>query len=68
MSLRLGVLNTVPFAIPFETRAPLFRERSGQQYWERGPAQADGRTRISVKRGNVPQDGFDKLTGFEDAC
>ena len=44
---------------------PNFRERPGQQHLERGPAQADGRTRISVKRGNVAQDGFDKLTGTD---
>jgi ubiquitin-protein ligase E3 C len=63
------VLNNIPFAIPFETRVMMFRQfvandmvrrfggtgrRMMQRRW--------GGTRVTVRRGMVAQDGFDKLS------
>ncbi|KAL1664383.1 HECT-domain-containing protein [Schizophyllum commune] len=67
MSPRLGVLNNVPFAIPFEVRVSIFRHfvandmmargRSASRY-AYGPGQ---RTRAEIRRGRVAEDGFDRL-------
>ena len=67
MSPRLGVLNNIPFAIPFEVRVSIFRHfvandmmargRSASRY-AYGPGQ---RTRAEIRRGRVAEDGFDRL-------
>ncbi|TRM60846.1 HECT-domain-containing protein [Schizophyllum amplum] len=67
MSPRLGVLNNIPFAIPFEVRVSIFRHfvandmlargRSVNRY-AYGPGQ---RTRAEIRRGRVAEDGFDRL-------
>lgn len=65
MSPRLGVLNNIPFAIPFEIRVSIFRNFVGNDMVRRGgsrnPFDRASRTRIKVRRGSVAQDGFDKL-------
>jgi hypothetical protein len=56
----LGVLNNIPFAIPFDVRVAIFRHfvagnMAGRRYtYRRG-------TRVRIRRGNVAEDGFDKL-------
>jgi ubiquitin-protein ligase E3 C len=67
MSPRLGVLNNVPFAIPFEVRVSIFRNFVVNDMVSRGVDRhrRTGRTRVSVRRGSVAQDGFDKLEGAD---
>jgi len=67
LSPRLGVLNNIPFAIPFETRVSMFRNFVANDMVNRGVDRhrRTGRTRVSVRRGNVAQDGFDKLEGAD---
>jgi ubiquitin-protein ligase E3 C len=66
------VLNNIPFAIPFETCMLIFRHFVANDMVSRAGsvdqhirATRSGRTRISVRRGNVAQDGFDKLEGAD---
>ncbi|KAI0926648.1 hypothetical protein AcV5_007383 [Taiwanofungus camphoratus] len=63
MSPRLGVLNNIPFAIPFETRVSIFRHFIANDMLRRGVDVygRSGQTRITVRRGMVAEDGFDKL-------
>ncbi|KAF8638999.1 hypothetical protein AX17_001801 [Amanita inopinata Kibby_2008] len=70
MSPRLGILNNIPFAIPFEVRVSIFRHFVANDKISRGASDRFtsfwsggrmGRTRIAVRRGSVAQDGFDKL-------
>jgi ubiquitin-protein ligase E3 C len=63
LSPRLGVLNNIPFAIPFEARVKIFRSFIEN---DRHSIGADTRsffrrTRATVRRGHVAEDGFDKL-------
>lgn len=67
LSPRLGVLNNIPFAIPFETRVSIFRtfiqndanNRGYNRFSHRGIA------RITVRRESISQDGFDRLQGVD---
>ncbi|KAK2459462.1 hypothetical protein APHAL10511_008522 [Amanita phalloides] len=67
MSPRLGILNNIPFAIPFEVRVSIFRHFIANDKMSKGVADRHalfstrGRTRIAVRRGSIAQDGFDKL-------
>lgn len=73
MSPRLGVLNNIPFAIPFEVRVAIFRNfvahdmvaRRYDRGYRRGMfnpfAPHGGKARVQVRRGMVAQDGFDRL-------
>lgn len=66
LSPRLGVLNNIPFAIPFEARVKIFRSFiKNDKYTARAdPHSFEGfhsRSRASVRRGHVAEDGFDKL-------
>jgi len=67
MSPRLGVLNTIPFSIPFEICVSIFRHFVANDMMNRGMDRhrRTGRTRVLVRRGNVAQDGFDKLEGAD---
>ncbi|KAF9543333.1 HECT-domain-containing protein [Agrocybe pediades] len=71
LSPRLGILNNIPFAIPFEVRVSIFRHfvmndmvshassnGSSSRYGRFG---YNTRPRIQVRRGMVAKDGFDKL-------
>lgn len=67
MSPRLGILNNIPFAIPFEVRVSIFLHFIANDKMSKGVADRHalfsrrGRTKIAVRRGSVAQDGFDKL-------
>ena len=66
LSPRLGVLNNIPFAIPFEARVKIFRSFIENDRHNIGmdPRSFEGfhsRTRAAVRRGHVAEDGFDKL-------
>jgi ubiquitin-protein ligase E3 C len=64
MSPRLGILNNIPFAIPFEVRVSIFRNFVVNDMISRGVTRyghIGNKTRIQVRRGMVAQDGFDKL-------
>ena len=76
MSPRLGVLNNIPFAIPFEVRVSIFRhfvmndmmarsgstDAFGRRFGGGGPWANGGKARVQVRRGMVAQDGFDRLS------
>ncbi|KAI0295669.1 hypothetical protein B0F90DRAFT_1811438 [Multifurca ochricompacta] len=66
LSPRLGVLNNIPFAIPFEARVKIFRsfiENDKRKVGSdvRSFEEFHTRTRATVRRGHVAEDGFDKL-------
>ncbi|KAH9979885.1 hypothetical protein BGW80DRAFT_1271015 [Lactifluus volemus] len=63
LSPRLGVLNNIPFAIPFEARVKIFRSFIRNDKGTAGSRSYSfhSRTRATVRRGHVAEDGFDKL-------
>ena len=74
ISPRLGILNNIPFAIPFETRVRIFREfiyndkvahgTSLESESRSSAIRAMGfmhKTKVKVRREMVSQDGFDRL-------
>ncbi|KAI9509462.1 HECT-domain-containing protein [Russula earlei] len=61
LSPRLGVLNNIPFAIPFEARVKIFRSFIQNDKENIGVDPFHSRTRATVRRGHVAEDGFDKL-------
>ncbi|PPQ89897.1 hypothetical protein CVT25_004840 [Psilocybe cyanescens] len=71
LSPRLGILNNIPFAIPFEVRVSIFRHFVMNDVVQREGAGVGGgrhgrfgyhtRPRVQVRRGMVAQDGFDRL-------
>ncbi|KAH8087159.1 HECT-domain-containing protein [Cristinia sonorae] len=67
LSPRLGVLNNIPFAIPFETRVSIFRSFIQNDAMNRGFSRYShqGISRITVRRESIAQDGFDRLQGID---
>ncbi|OSD07632.1 HECT-domain-containing protein [Trametes coccinea BRFM310] len=64
LSPRLGVLNNIPFAIPFDVRVGIFRQFVLNDMQSRGFDMYRGRmmtTRVTIRRNNIAQDGFDRL-------
>ncbi|KIM38451.1 hypothetical protein M413DRAFT_447711 [Hebeloma cylindrosporum] len=72
MSPRLGILNNIPFAIPFEVRVSIFRHFVMNDMASRETVRSHNRfatmnmggswrERVQVRRGMVSQDGFDRL-------
>jgi ubiquitin-protein ligase E3 C len=64
LSPRLGVLNNIPFAIPFEVRVSIFRHFVANDMIRLGRVSRFSRrirSRIVVRRDKIAQDGFDKL-------
>jgi ubiquitin-protein ligase E3 C len=72
LSPRLGILNNIPFAIPFETRVRIFREFVYNDMVAHGANLESGsrssrsmhfmnKTKVQVRRDMVAQDGFDRL-------
>ncbi|KAF8960501.1 HECT-domain-containing protein [Flammula alnicola] len=69
MSPRLGILNNIPFAIPFEVRVSIFRHFVMNDMMSRGNGNLrrynafglSQKARVQVRRGMVAQDGFDRL-------
>lgn len=67
MSPRLGILDNIPFAIPFEVRVSIFRHFVMNDMMSRGISRYNhlgmiSKSRVQVRRGMVAQDGFDKLS------
>ncbi|KAG1720932.1 HECT-domain-containing protein [Suillus lakei] len=58
--LGFGVLNNIPFAIPFETRVLIFRRFVENDKWNRN-RDTRGRIDVSIRRGHIAQDGYDRL-------
>ncbi|KAG2018861.1 ubiquitin-protein ligase [Coprinopsis cinerea AmutBmut pab1-1] len=67
----LGVLNNIPFSIPFEIRVSIFRHFVLNDMMKVSGGAMDrfgggwgwhDKTRIRVRRGRVAQDGFDRLS------
>lgn len=63
ISPRLGVLNNIPFAIPFSVRVQIFRQfiandahALGLDDWYARP-----KHKATIRRGHVAEDGFDHL-------
>ena len=70
MSPRLGILNNVPFTIPFEVWVSIFRHFVINNKMSKGLADRHsfgrtGRTHIAVRRESIAQDGFDKLADVD---
>ncbi|KAL4073187.1 hypothetical protein V8B97DRAFT_2022994 [Scleroderma yunnanense] len=67
LSPRIGLLNNIPFAIPFETRVHIFRLFIRNDMEQRGFYRFSyaGRVEVSVRRGHIAQDGYDKLLGVD---
>jgi hypothetical protein len=63
LSPRLAVLNSIPFAIPFETRVSIFRHFVLNDMMTRGRMDrfSGGRTKAVIRRDKIAQDGFDRL-------
>ena len=66
LSPRLGVLNNIPFAIPFEARVSIFRsfvvnDKRSIGTDIRSFDDFRSRTHATVRSGHVGEDGFDKL-------
>ncbi|KDQ51194.1 hypothetical protein JAAARDRAFT_41256 [Jaapia argillacea MUCL 33604] len=63
LSPRLGVLHNIPFSIPFEVRVSIFRHFVANDMMNQGYDRFSrmGRNRVSVRRGRIAEDGFDKL-------
>lgn len=65
LSPRLGILNNIPFAIPFDVRVSMFRAfvmsdrlRAGYSHPLMFPRE---RSLIRIRREHIAQDGFDRL-------
>ncbi|EIM79363.1 HECT-domain-containing protein [Stereum hirsutum FP-91666 SS1] len=64
LSPRLGILNNIPFSIPFEARVSIFRNFVANDMSSRGVDRRQyfhKRTRVTVRRGHVAEDGFNRL-------
>ncbi|UZJ57310.1 hypothetical protein CBS101457_006630 [Exobasidium rhododendri] len=66
LSPRLGVLNNIPFVIPFEVRVEIFHQFTALDYQRlqrqknfRGPLRE-----VSIRRTSVAEDGFVQLNGL----
>ncbi|KAJ8508844.1 hypothetical protein ONZ45_g8914 [Pleurotus djamor] len=71
LSPRLGILNNIPFAIPFAIRVSIFRTFIRNDRIARGTENRYdwnshfNKTRVDIRRGHVAQDGFDKLANVD---
>lgn len=65
LSPRLGLLHSIPFAIPFETRVHIFREFIRNDRGKHGIPLFSRieRVEVSIRRGHISEDGYDKLSG-----
>lgn len=63
ISPRLGVLNNIPFSIPFETRVQIFQQFIANDAHRLGLDDFYGRPKYkaTIRRKSVAQDGFDQL-------
>ena len=85
LSPRLGILNNIPFAIPFDVRVAIFRHfivndiASRETVTTAAPLSISNdplvalnalhhgshRTQVTVRRGKVAEDGFDRLADVD---
>lgn len=65
LSPRLGILNNVPFLIPFEVRVEIFHQFTSLDYQrlKRQDLRRPPRE-FTIRRTSVAEDGFDKLNGL----
>ncbi|EPQ26072.1 uncharacterized protein PFL1_06280 [Pseudozyma flocculosa PF-1] len=63
LSPRLGVLNNIPFVIPFDVRVEIFRQFVDIDAQKLGLARTPfyARQRIKVRRGMIAEDGFAQM-------
>ncbi|KAJ3886169.1 HECT-domain-containing protein [Lentinula edodes] len=64
LSPRLGVLNNIPFAIPFHVRVAIFRNFIHMDLAGRRTSRSvtgERQQTVTIRRGSVAQDGFDHL-------
>ncbi|KAI0311376.1 hypothetical protein OF83DRAFT_1068942, partial [Amylostereum chailletii] len=64
LSLRLGILNRIPFSIPFETCLRIFRQFISNDLQHRGFTPEDrwhNKQQAIMRRKRIAEDGFDKL-------
>ena len=63
LSPRLGILNNIPFTIPFVSRVSIFRSFIANDKRERRTDifESQQRDPITVRRNHISQDGFDHL-------
>lgn len=63
ISPRLGILNNIPFSIPFNVRVQIFRQFIANDMHVLGLDDWYGRPkhRATIRRQSVAQDGFDQL-------
>lgn len=68
LSPRLGVLNHIPFAIPFDVRVSIFRSFVSNDKMTRGLDRLRGHpatARVTVRREKIAEDGFNALDGYD---
>lgn len=64
LSPRLGVLNNIPFAIPFDVRVSIFRNfviNDSRKHGDDLHSLRYSRTTVTIRRDHIAEDGFDKL-------
>lgn len=64
---RLGILNNIPFAIPFETRVHIFRRfiENDKGKHHLSSLYHHQRVELEIRRRHIAQDGYDKLSGID---
>ena len=70
LSPRLGVLNNIPFSIPFDVRVAILRrfvesdrKRLGDDHYRPPSFSTQGPT--IIRRNHIAQDGFDRLQDLD---
>lgn len=60
---RIGILNNLPFALPFEARVSIFRHFIVDDLMNRGNGFRNpfAKQRVVIRRERVAEDGFDRL-------
>ncbi|KAG8973411.1 hypothetical protein FRC05_008802 [Tulasnella sp. 425] len=69
ISPRLGVLNNIPFAIPFNVRVEIFREFVANDMARVDAPGPDGGAvgyHCTIRRSHIAKDGYDTLNGLGD--
>jgi ubiquitin-protein ligase E3 C len=68
ISPRLGILNNIPFAIPFAVRVEIFRRFVWNDMraldMETGAFSGFPKHKVVVRRGHIARDGYDGLNGL----
>ncbi|CAG8528220.1 16186_t:CDS:10, partial [Cetraspora pellucida] len=64
VSPRLGVLHNIPFVIPFDERVKIFRQFIRNDRERHIHAIFEPRTRVTIHRSKIFEDGFDQLNAM----